>query len=619
MFSSAFAQAKKTIENASQLPSLTHQYAFNLQKDLQGDWKNIYQDSYAAVIRSLAQQIIDTHKKDLNEYEFTDPSSLKSYWGRMGISYLIVKDPQSYLDLIDQRLQIESNTLVKQTLALYYRAFALYQLGTHQSFKSALEALLDQANPQVVSETITEYAAVAENFSFSITQDGVLSRLNVMELNQDVSTVGLSVVMNLISLYAYKEIYSTHVEDYAKILRSYVLKHQDSQTQSIYESISIEGLPGHPVLIGIMDSGVAPGILDIPLWKNSLEEENGIDDDENGFVDDLYGPAFDLDNRKSSSILFPIEQLLEPIDITLFELEKYYLGYHQNLHGEGSEYVEFFLESKEAYHQKFQNTQPSFSELLKAYENYSHGTHVAGIAVAGNPFAKVLPGRITFSYASKGPKPTIASALREAKMYKDIVEYMKHEGVKVVNMSFGDSLQGIIDRLELHGISNVAYRKKLGRVIFSILKRGFSQAISSAPSILFFAAAGNAANNNEFDEIIPSSLILDNLVTVSATDAQGQITSFSSTGKVDLFANGYSVESFLPGGESVMLSGTSMACPWAVNLAAKIWALYPELEVSQVKELILKYANVVDQDQKQIRTLDMMASLEAAKNISLNH
>jgi len=52
-------------------------------------------------------------------------------------------------------------------------------------------------------------------------------------------------------------------------------------------------------------------------------------------------------------------------------------------------------------------------------------------------------------------------------------------------------------------------------------------------------------------------------------------TSYGSTVVVD--ADGYNVESYVPGGAKLRLSGTSMASPNVVNLAAKLFALNPAL------------------------------------------
>ena len=75
-------------------------------------------------------------------------------------------------------------------------------------------------------------------------------------------------------------------------------------------------------------------------------------------------------------------------------------------------------------------------------------------------------------------------------------------------------------------------------------------------------------------------------------DQAGEETSFSSFGKtVVVHANGFEVDSVIPGGDRLKLSGTSMAAPQVTNLAAKLYALDPKLGTAQVKALILAGAD----------------------------
>jgi len=81
--------------------------------------------------------------------------------------------------------------------------------------------------------------------------------------------------------------------------------------------------------------------------------------------------------------------------------------------------------------------------------------------------------------------------------------------------------------------------------------------------------------------------VLPNLLTVGAVDKAGDEASFTSYGPtVKVHANGYQVESVIPGGEKLAESGTSMASPQVVNLAAKILAVNPKLTPGQVTALI---------------------------------
>ena len=87
--------------------------------------------------------------------------------------------------------------------------------------------------------------------------------------------------------------------------------------------------------------------------------------------------------------------------------------------------------------------------------------------------------------------------------------------------------------------------------------------------------------------MIPSGIDLPNVLTVGAVDQAGEETSFSTFGSnVDVHANGFEVESRLPGGEAMKYSGTSMAAPNVANLAGKLLAIAPELDSAQLTSLI---------------------------------
>lgn len=77
------------------------------------------------------------------------------------------------------------------------------------------------------------------------------------------------------------------------------------------------------------------------------------------------------------------------------------------------------------------------------------------------------------------------------------------------------------------------------------------------------------------------------MITVGAINQAGDETSFTIYGDtVVVDADGYNVESHVPGGMRLELSETSMATPNIANLAAELFALDPKLTPREAVELI---------------------------------
>jgi subtilisin family serine protease len=336
-----------------------------------------------------------------------------------------------------------------------------------------------------------------------------------------------------------------------------------------------------PVVVAVWDSGVDTAIFKERQFTNAKEQLNDKDDDGNGFIDDVHGIAYDLESNKESSLLYPLKDAQERLP-----------SMKNNIKGMMD--LQAAIDSPEAGELKrtMSAIKPDevkpFMEDLGLFSNYSHGTHAAGIAAEGNPFVRVLSARISYDHRSIPMAPTTELAKKEAKMYRETVDYFKANGVRVVNMSWGGSQKGVEAALEANGIEkDAAKRAELARGIFKISRDGLYEALKSAPEILFVCAAGNSDNDSEFEELIPSSFRLPNMLTVGAVDQAGDRTSFTTFGKnVEVYANGFEVDSFIPGGDRMKFSGTSMASPNVANLAAKILAVKPSLKPDEVAALI---------------------------------
>jgi len=97
----------------------------------------------------------------------------------------------------------------------------------------------------------------------------------------------------------------------------------------------------------------------------------------------------------------------------------------------------------------------------------------------------------------------------------------------------------------------------------------------------------------------------------------GDETSFTSYGPtVAVDADGYDVESYVPGGAKLKLSGTSMASPNVTNLAAKLFALAPSLTPAQVIDLIKQGATTSEDGRRHLidpkRSVELLRGKKAA-------
>jgi subtilisin family serine protease len=78
-------------------------------------------------------------------------------------------------------------------------------------------------------------------------------------------------------------------------------------------------------------------------------------------------------------------------------------------------------------------------------------------------------------------------------------------------------------------------------------------------------------------------------------------------------ADGYEVESYVPGGERLRFSGMSMAFPNVANLAAKILVLNPKLTPPQVIDTIRNTAEETPDDRR--NPIDPKKAIAAARTM----
>lgn len=256
------------------------------------------------------------------------------------------------------------------------------------------------------------------------------------------------------------------------------------------------------VVVAVIDSGVDYNHPDLKvnMWANQAELTGrlGVDDDGNGYVDDIYGY-----NAVSNSG--------NPMD------------------------------------------------------DNGHGTHVAGtIGGIGNNGIGVAG--VNWNVRIMACKFLAASG---SGYTSDAIECLQY-----------------IKKMKTRGVNIVATNNSWGGAGYS---KALSDAINAQRDILFIAAAGNAASNNDATATYPAGYSLPNVIPVAATTSADGLSSFSNYGRRSVLvgAPGSSILSTYPNNRYVYLSGTSMAAPHVAGLAALIKAKYPTQDWRGVRNLIL--------------------------------
>lgn len=574
----------------------------------------LYAANNRGALLELARQVAADTKNDLERYDIRDDNTIQGFYGLLGSVAMLENDWQGYLDYLSKRKALESKEANRLTMGLAGAAVAQQQLsGTaeDEALASIFRRLVSALPYETVEPNLKSLKGRTEILSRALVLGSLESNYQPV-VDRNKGEISYDIAASLVGASFTFDHFLAIADTMNAVLSDAIAANQVEKVDIWAARQAALGANDEAaaVTLAVWDSGVDTAIFKKTgqLWTNTKEiPDNGLDDDQNGYIDDLHGIAYDLDSNNTPEILYPIGDVSE--DET---------GLQRLIKGIGD--IQFNVDSEAAkeVRQRLaalpQEEVKDFLESLSIYGNYSHGTHVAGIASEGNPFARLLVARMTYSHELLPRRPTLAGAHREAAMFLEVAQYFRDQDVRAVNMSWGGSLAGIEAALEANpkGETTVQ-RKALAREIFDVTDLALRKAISESPDILFITSSGNSDNDVLFDEFYPSSYEYPNLLTVGAVDSAGDETSFTSLGKVDVYGNGYEVESYVPGGNRIPYNGTSMSSPQVMNLAGKLLALHPELSVAELKTLIVEGSEEKAVASRTIRLIDPKRTLELAR------
>jgi len=569
-------QTKKRVERADQLP--VHSYRIT------GKVSAILTDDAAA--QQLMNALEADLKNDLQEYDIQDKATLKGYYSSLTDFSIQKQQYGDALEYLDRLRQLEDKPALVHMSGLFERALISAKRAKPGEYLSTFEAEFDKAARAL------PYDVVQSNLKQMKGSLGLLSKnLFVGMVEEQCDPAGKSgsiskdIALQALRARSALENYLPLKDAMIKSLASLIAEHTVGKPD-IWEGRGVTLSAADklvPIVVGIWDSGTDVSLFPGRVFVNTDEKAgNNIDDDNNGYVDDVYGIGWSYDWEKDVGPL-------RTVGATKEQMEQY-KGLNK-----GFQDLQVGVDSPEASDLKKRMAGLPKEEVkpllegISNYTNYAHGTLVAGVAARGNPAIRLLVARMDFTATVIPRLPTLDRVNKRATLYRETINYFRRHGVRVVNISWGDNNSKAYENsLAYHNAGGTpAERKALARQFFDICNSSLKSAMADATEILFICAEGNTESDVRFEEGIPFSYDLPNVMSIGATDKAGDECAFTSFGKVDLYANGYEVESVVPGGDRQSASGTSIAAPQAVNLAAKLLAVYPKLTTAQLRALII--------------------------------
>jgi Subtilase family len=563
----AFAQAKTRIDKAADLPRFEYRVGGQLEDIVRQGER----------FAPLAAQVRRDIEQVLASYDIADKATQRDLLTQLALLDFLDGRYDSALSRAEQVKKLQDKPADQLMSGLRLRVMSQAAMMHPRDSDAYRKAVADglarelSAMPfSLVSNDVRELKAGAELIGEALILGPVRDVMQPIADKSGVLSADLAqgIVRSRYSLVATLPLKQTFIDVFsAHLAANKVVKPDIWAARDVQLAV---GEGRGPVKIAVWDSGV-----DTALFPQQLAR------DTQGRVPVV---GFDKNARPSHTELMAIPPALQARLAQMASRTKGFSDLQSNIDSPEASEVKAFL-SKLAPDQY-----TAAIEEISLAGIYEHGTHVAGIVLAGNPHARLVVARIEFQHTLKpDPCPSRELAEREAKAAHGTVAFLREQGVRVVNMSWGGDAAGIECALEQCGIGKTPQeRKAMAREFFEMSRQALSEAFAGAPEILFITAAGNSNEDPTFVEAVPAAIVLPNLLTVGAVDRAGDEAGFTSYGPtVKVHANGYQVESFLPGGQRVALSGTSMAAPQVANLAAKMLAVNPALNPADLIRIIV--------------------------------
>ncbi|WP_283636280.1 S8 family peptidase [Aquaticitalea lipolytica] len=416
----------------------------------------------------------------------------------------------------------------------------------------------------------------------------------------------------------------------------------------------IKNKKGQTTIVAVIDSGIDIDHedLDDVIWINTKEiANNGKDDDNNGYIDDIHGwnflgdaydeqleyvrllasgdksnpryqeaqAEYEKDYQKYSSRKVQYDQILQQV-VSADQAVSTYLkkdNYTQNdvnsIKTEDASLQQSISILKYVYSLDFETVSDFKKELSDAIVsiserlNFNLNKDFRGRKTGDNPDdlsqkfygnGNVKPVKKDESHGTH-VAGIIAAERNNNKGVNGVANNVKIMSVRAVPN--GDEYDKDVALAIRYAVDNGA------KVINTSFGKYYSPhsdwvrdaiAYAGQKDVLIVNAAGNEGIDLDKKDVYPNDAIgtglevANNFITVGSLDpvyGSKMVSSFSNYGKinVDVFAPGEDIYSTFPENEYESIGGTSMASPAVAGIAALIRSRYPNLTATQVKQIIV--------------------------------
>ena len=418
---------------------------------------------------------------------------------------------------------------------------------------------------------------------------------------------------------------------------------------------ALKGRKAQTVIVGVVDSGVDINHEDLKsiIWTNPKEiPNNGIDDDKNGYVDDVHGWNFlgEINQENLEYVRILKKGNTNDPDYKRAE-EKYdkefkdatekielYSQIRERI-AQSDALIQKHLGKKEYTAEDLDTIDTSSLQLLGAVRGmkYLLGNDVTvketleelsdgikhyeerlkyGLNKEFNPRAVLNDNPDDINDKIYGNNnvigPTAEGALHGTHV-AGIIAAVRHNNI---------GIDGVADHVRIMPVRTVPdgdeYDKDVALALryaidngAKVINTSFGKEFSShkewvydalkyaaEKDVLIVNAAGNDTKNIDTqltfpDDNIDGKEFTDTMITIGALNYEyneNLVASFSNYGKnnVDLFSPGVQIYATVPENKYKFLDGTSMAAPEVAGVAALIRAYFPTLKAREVKQILME-------------------------------